>query len=230
MSGSRQSPLSSMRMLLPASERRRSTRTRLRGLLLVLVLVPGGSLLSADIAVRADEAWHGRGASARAARALHARSLDGNPMPASPEFLALADSLSRSVERLAGIPSILPTSGRLSSGYSRGRLHPILHVTRPHEGIDIAAPMGAPVVAPAAGVVISIVSRPGYGLMLEVDHGQGLMTMYGHLWRVHVREGQFVTRGQLLADVGNSGLSTGPHLHYEIHVGTRRVDPLGFGP
>jgi murein DD-endopeptidase MepM/ murein hydrolase activator NlpD len=211
-------------MLLPAVEQRRATRARLRGTALILVL---GSLVSAKLTVRAGEARRDVG---RPALPVRGKPLDGDVMPASPGFLALADSLSRSVERLAGIPSILPMTGRLSSRYSRERLHPILHITRPHEGIDIAAPMGAPVIAPAAGVVVTVASRPGYGLMVEIDHGQGLMTMYGHLSRVHVREGQSVNRGQLLADVGNSGLSTGPHLHYEIRVGTRPVDPLGFAP
>jgi len=88
--------------------------------------------------------------------------------------------------------------------------------------------MGAPVVAPASGVVITITQQRGYGLILEINHGNGLVTKYAHLSRVNVKQGQRVTRGQLIANVGNSGLSTGPHLHYEIHVDGRVVDPLKF--
>jgi murein DD-endopeptidase MepM/ murein hydrolase activator NlpD len=90
--------------------------------------------------------------------------------------------------------------------------------------------MGAPVIAPAAGIVITTTTRAGYGLLLEVDHGRGIVTRYGHLSRVLVRVGQAVTRGQLLANVGSSGISTGPHLHYEIRVAGEVVDPLLFGP
>lgn len=214
-----------MRTLLPAVGARSTLRVSSRGALWSIVCCC--SLLSATLAVGERKA---RGDTRARASSTHEGGLDANVMPPSAEFLALADSLSSSVDHLTGIPSILPTIGRLSSRYSAARYHPTLHVTRPHEGIDIAAPMGAPVVAPAAGVVATIATQPGYGLMLEIDHGQGLVTMYGHLSRIHVRKSQFVRRGQLIASVGNSGLSTGPHLHYEIRVGKRSVDPLRFWP
>jgi murein DD-endopeptidase MepM/ murein hydrolase activator NlpD len=146
----------------------------------------------------------------------------------SSSFAEITDSLERNVERLAATPSIMPTAGWLSSHFTRARKHPILHVSRPHEGIDVSAPMGAPVVSPAAGVVSRIYRSSGYGLVLEVSHGNGIETRYAHLSRTQVRQGQRVTRGQLIANVGNSGLSTGPHLHYEIHVGGRVVNPLTF--
>jgi murein DD-endopeptidase MepM/ murein hydrolase activator NlpD len=92
----------------------------------------------------------------------------------------------------------------------------------------VAAPYGAPVVAPAAGVVSRISRQTGYGLVLEIEHGNGIETKYAHLSRVSVRAGQHVTRGQPIAAVGNSGLSTGPHLHYEVHVNGRVVDPLTY--
>jgi murein DD-endopeptidase MepM/ murein hydrolase activator NlpD len=151
-------------------------------------------------------------------------------MPVSASFVALADSLARDVEELTSIPSILPTVGWVSSRFAMHRAHPILGVTRAHQGIDIAAPAGAPVIAPAAGVVITTSTQAGYGLLLELDHGRGVVTRYGHLSRILVRAGQSVTRGQLLANVGSSGLSTGPHLHYEIRVAGEVVDPLLFGP
>ena len=104
----------------------------------------------------------------------------------------------------------------------------MLHVSRPHEGIDLAAPMGTPIVAPASGVVRRAGREGGYGLVLEIDHGNGIVTRFAHASRLIARQGQRVTRGQTVATVGNTGLSTGPHLHYEIHVNGRVVDPLKY--
>jgi murein DD-endopeptidase MepM/ murein hydrolase activator NlpD len=143
-------------------------------------------------------------------------------------FAEVSDTLARNVEKLARIPSIMPTAGWLSSNFSRSRFHPILHYARPHEGIDLSAPMGAPIVAPAAGVVTRVGRETGYGLILEIDHGDGIRTKFAHCSRISVREGQRVKRGQEIANVGNSGLSTGPHLHYEIHVNGKVVDPLTY--
>jgi biotin carboxyl carrier protein len=143
-------------------------------------------------------------------------------------FADVSDSLTKNHERYQRIPSIMPTAGWLSSTFKRSRFHPILHISRPHEGIDVSAPMGAPIVAPAAGVVVRVGRESGYGLMLEIDHGNGIKTMYAHCSRVMVRRGQRVKRGQEVAAVGNSGLSTGPHLHYEIHINGKVVDPLTY--
>jgi murein DD-endopeptidase MepM/ murein hydrolase activator NlpD len=146
----------------------------------------------------------------------------------SASFATVSTTLSRNSERMSATPSIMPTTGWLSSEFSRARFHPILHLARPHEGIDLAAPYGTPVVAPAAGRVIGISHQTGYGLVLEIDHGNGIETKYAHLSRVVVQEGQHVTRGEPIAAVGNSGLSTGPHLHYEVHVSGKVVDPLTY--
>lgn len=143
-------------------------------------------------------------------------------------FGEVSDSLEVNSARLASLPSIMPTSGWLTSEFSKGRRHPVLHVTRPHEGIDVAAPMGTPIVAPAAGVIRRVANERGYGLILEIDHGNGIMTRFAHTSRVVVKAGDRVTRGNHVANVGNSGLSTGPHLHYEIHVNGRVVDPLTY--
>ena len=143
-------------------------------------------------------------------------------------FDEVSSAISRNADKYAATPSIMPTAGWLTSQFSRSRFHPILHVSRPHEGIDLSAPMGAPVVAPAAGRVERVTTQSGYGLILEVDHGNGIETKYAHLSRVMVREGARVTRGQTIAAVGNSGISTGPHLHYEIHVHGKVVDPLTY--
>jgi murein DD-endopeptidase MepM/ murein hydrolase activator NlpD len=94
-----------------------------------------------------------------------------------------------------------------------------------HNGIDLAADYGAPVVANAPGRVVSCQDSPGYGLMLEIDHGRGLATRYGHLSACRVQAGAQVSRDQPIASVGNSGRSTGPHLHYEVLIKGRPIDP-----
>ena len=143
-------------------------------------------------------------------------------------FAIITDTISRHVARLENTPSIMPTAGWLTSHFTRSRFHPILHISRPHEGIDVSAPMGAPIVAPAAGFVMRVARENGYGNVLEIDHGNGIVTKFAHCSRIMVREGQHVTRGQTVAAVGNTGLSTGPHLHYEIHVNGKVVDPLTY--
>src|SRR5690242_441207 len=129
-------------------------------------------------------------------------------------FAEVSDTLAVHVDRMAHTPSIMPTAGWLSSAFSKSRFHPILHIRRPHDGIDVSAPMGAPIVAPAAGTVTMVTVQTGYGNVLEIDHGGGIVTKYAHCSRIVVRIGQRVKRGQIIANVGNTGLSTGPHLHY----------------
>jgi hypothetical protein len=143
-------------------------------------------------------------------------------------FDAAADSLASHKERLAATPSIMPTQGWLTSAFSSMRSHPVLHVARPHEGIDVSAPMGTPIEAPAAGVVRSAGWEAGYGHTIEIDHGYGIITRFAHASRLLVRQGQRVSRGDKIALVGNSGLATGPHLHYEVHVNGRAVNPLRY--
>ena len=215
-----------MLVLLTTTDTRSMIRPNLRGAVGVALLcasLAGATFMAIPARARGDTQAHLGGAMVP--------PLSGaGSAPASASFAELADSLSRNVENLTNIPSILPTVGWVSSPFNLQRYHPIVHVTRAHEGIDIAAPFGAPVIAPAAGVVLKSTIQPGYGLLLELDHGHGVITRYGHLSRVLVRVGEAVTRGQLLANVGSSGLSTGPHLHYEIRVDGDVVDPLHFGP
>ena len=144
-------------------------------------------------------------------------------------FREAADSLAVHSARLAATPSIMPTQGWLSSAFSSMRSHPILHVARPHEGIDVTAPMGTPIEAPAAGQVLDAGWEAGYGNTVTIDHGFGTITKFAHASKILVRDGQRVSRGQKIALVGNSGLATGPHLHYEVHVNGRPVDPLRPG-
>ena len=143
-------------------------------------------------------------------------------------FREAGDSLALHADRLAATPSIMPTSGWLSSAFSRMRSHPILHQARPHEGIDVTAPMGAPIEAPANGTVTQTGWEAGYGNTVVIDHGYGIVTKFAHASRILVRVGERVTRGALIAQVGNTGLSTGPHLHYEVHVNGRPVDPRRY--
>lgn len=143
-------------------------------------------------------------------------------------FEEAAESLSVHSARLAATPSIMPTQGWLTSAFSSMRSHPLLHVARPHEGIDVTAPMGTPIEAPAAGVVRDAGWEAGYGNTVVIDHGFGTVTKFAHASKLLVREGQRVSRGQRIALVGNTGLATGPHLHYEVHVNGRPVDPLRY--
>jgi murein DD-endopeptidase MepM/ murein hydrolase activator NlpD len=138
------------------------------------------------------------------------------------------DSLHSHQARFAATPSIMPTKGWLSSAFAAERVHPILHLARPHEGIDVSAPMGAEIEAPAAGVVTDVKWEEGYGNMLTLDHGFGLVTRYAHCSKILVVRGQRVKRGQKIALVGSTGLSTGPHLHYEVWVNGKPVDPIKY--
>jgi murein DD-endopeptidase MepM/ murein hydrolase activator NlpD len=143
-------------------------------------------------------------------------------------FKEAADSLAFHSARLAATPSIMPTQGWLTSAFSSMRSHPILHLARPHEGIDVTAPMGSPIEAPAAGVVTDAGWETGYGHTITINHGFGIVTKFAHASKLLVKTGQRVSRGQRIALVGNSGLATGPHLHYEVHVNGRPVNPLKY--
>jgi murein DD-endopeptidase MepM/ murein hydrolase activator NlpD len=138
------------------------------------------------------------------------------------------DSASSQRQRYAALPSIMPTKGWLTSAFAREREHPILHLARPHEGIDVSAPMGMEIEAPASGVITNVAWVEGYGNMLTIDHGYGLVTRYAHCSKILVVRGQRVKRGQPIAKVGSTGLSTGPHLHYEVWVNGRPADPMKY--
>jgi len=138
-------------------------------------------------------------------------------------------ALQRNRERLASTPTIAPANGPLSSLFSTGRYHPVLRITRPHKGIDIAAATGEPILAPAKGRVRFAGNKGnGYGNMVEVDHGYGYITRFAHASRLLVHTGDTVKRGDIIALVGATGLTSGPHLHYEVEVEGRQVDPLNF--
>jgi len=129
-------------------------------------------------------------------------------------------------EPAAGV--ILPVIGRITSKFAESRWHPILNLFRPHEGVDISAPRGTNITAPADGRVTFVGHRLGDGLLVELDHGGGVITLYAHCQRVLVGEGEYVAAGAVIATVGSSGLATGPHVHFEVMVNGRHVDPLKY--
>lgn len=145
------------------------------------------------------------------------------------ESLAEAsDSLMAHNELLQSTPSILPAAGVLSSRFSASRFHPIHHEALPHEGIDISAPHGTPILAAAKGVVTFAGVMAGLGNTVEIDHGFGYVTRYGHASKLLVRRGEEVARGDVIAQVGSTGISTSSHLHYEIRIGGKAVNPMNF--
>lgn len=130
---------------------------------------------------------------------------------------------------LQSIPAIRPIKNmsRVASGFGM-RYHPILKTLRRHTGIDISAPRGTPVYATANGVVSSENAGSGYGTNVVINHGYSYKTVYAHLSKKAVRAGQRVTRGQLIGYVGNTGLSLGAHLHYEVRKNGTPVNPVHF--
>lgn len=132
---------------------------------------------------------------------------------------------------LASMPAITPISLKqcyLSSGFGL-RYHPIYKVRKMHTGIDFGARVGTPIYATGAGKVTKVsTSFYGYGKQVEIDHGFGLKTKYAHLSEFNVKVGQRVKRGELIAYSGNTGTSSGPHLHYEVHKNRKKVNPIHY--
>ncbi|MBS2021677.1 MAG: M23 family metallopeptidase [Deltaproteobacteria bacterium] len=128
---------------------------------------------------------------------------------------------------LSAVPSIWPTRGFITSDFAH-RYDPYTGDKVMHEGMDIGAQVGTPVKAPADATVVFVGTEGGYGNVLVLDHGYGIKTRYGHLSRIDVKTGEKVKRGQFVAAVGNSGRSTGPHLHYEVRVNGVADNPRKF--
>jgi murein DD-endopeptidase MepM/ murein hydrolase activator NlpD len=117
-------------------------------------------------------------------------------------------------------------AARITSGFGM-RFHPILHFARMHKGIDFGALYGQPIVAAADGRVTGAGWAGGYGQQVRLAHAGGMGTSYSHMSRIVAAPGSFVRQGQLIGYVGSSGLSTGPHLHYEVYRNGAAVNPLG---
>lgn len=133
--------------------------------------------------------------------------------------------------RLENIPAIQPILNKdlkhVASGYG-WRIHPIYHTKKHHDGMDFSAPTGTEVYATGNGIVTFSGRRQGYGNTVIVDHGFGYETLYAHLFKPLCREGQHVKRADIIGLVGNTGQSTAPHLHYEVHYQGRPVDPSNY--
>jgi len=143
-------------------------------------------------------------------------------------FDSLREAVASRLEDLQYTPSIWPVRGYLVSTFGMRR-DPFTGLQKLHAGVDISAPVGTPVMATADGIVDRIwYDQNGYGLIVEINHRNGIRTVYAHNSKVLVKVGQKVRRGDVIALVGNSGRSTGPHVHYEVHVQGKPVDPLQF--
>jgi murein DD-endopeptidase MepM/ murein hydrolase activator NlpD len=134
-------------------------------------------------------------------------------------------------QKLRCIPAIQPVLNknlkRMASGYG-WRIDPVYHTRRFHAGMDFTAPTGTDVYVTGDGVVESAGWRQGYGNCITVDHGFGYTTLYAHLHKIKVKKGQRLTRSEIIAEVGNTGKSTGPHLHYEVRFHDKPVDPRNY--
>ena len=156
------------------------------------------------------------------ARAL--RAAPDVPSPARRRVLTGASSVGASTSAGDGLPVV----GTISSEFSSARRHPLLNIVRPHLGLDITAARGTSVSAPAPGTVTFSGYKLALGNTVEIEHADGVVTRYGHLRLASVKVGDHVTKGTPLGAVGTSGLTTGPHLHYEVLRNGHQVDPLRF--
>lgn len=134
--------------------------------------------------------------------------------------------------KLASIPAIQPVSNkdlsRIASGFGM-RIDPVYGTPKMHKGLDFTAPQGTPVYATGDGTVVTAgYSDGGYGNHVEINHGYGYMTLYGHMVRLKARAGQKVKRGEVIGWVGSTGKSTGPHCHYEVKINGNQVNPVYF--
>lgn len=144
------------------------------------------------------------------------------------QYNEILDQISENQKLFAAIPAILPTNGNYSIGSFGYRQHPILQRFQMHNGIDIIADVGTPVYASGEGKITFAGRRGGYGLTIEIDHGFGYTTIYAHLSKTLLKAGKTVKRGDLIGKTGNTGLSSGPHLHYEVHHNGIVQDPMDF--
>lgn len=148
-----------------------------------------------------------------------------------PRFERLGASLARmsALERgLDGIPQVMPAAaGSMSSGFGYRR-DPFTGAAAKHSGLDFRAPHGSPIHAAADGTVSFVGNRSGYGKTVEIDHGSGMVTRYAHMSRFDARPGAKVAAGEIIGRIGNTGRSTGPHLHFEVRINDRAVNPRPF--
>ncbi len=179
---------------------------------------PGSSLAPAPLTKLAD------------LRAM-SRELEGMRHTAGSLQASLGDMLEyfRDAEQLlSSTPSLIPVPGAHITSLFGRRKDPIFHHLVMHKGLDLGARVGTNIIAPADGVVIFTGPRGNYGQTIVIDHGYGIQTHYAHLSAIHVKRGVHVQRGDLIANVGSTGKSTGPHLHYEVRRLGQPLDPTRF--
>lgn len=140
------------------------------------------------------------------------------------ESNTLINEIENELEYLSCLPDLVPVDGRLSSGFGY-RIHPITGYRSFHYGIDITQNRGTPVHAAGSGVVMFAGYSGGFGKVIIISHGYGYETVYAHNNKTYVQVGDIVSKGDIISEVGNTGNSTGPHLHFEIHVNDKPVDP-----
>lgn len=144
------------------------------------------------------------------------------------EVLELAETQELKMENIPAIQPVLNKDlKRIASGFGV-RIDPVYHTHRMHTGLDFSAPVGTEVYATGNAKVVFVGWRQGYGNTVELDHGYGYTTLYAHLYKALVRVGQKVKRGDIIALVGNTGKSVGPHLHYEVRIHNKPVDPKNY--
>ena len=131
-------------------------------------------------------------------------------------------------DRLEAMPFLFPVGGLVSSPFTHSRLHPILDTHLPHLAIDVSAERGDPIIASGKGVVTFAGEKKGYGWVVDIDHGYGFMSRYAHASKLLVYRGKRVRRNEVIALVGCSGTCVAPHLHFEIHLNGKPVDPMEY--
>lgn len=186
-----------------------------------------------DLEIKSDEELHRLSLTQEGTGIVVEEILDPEPDPNYPDYYPSPVETNQNeqikVPRLSSgsLQFIRPAKGRLSSPFGM-RIHPVTRKKKMHNGIDIAAPIGTPILAAEAGVVTTASNLRGYGLVVYVQHNDEYETRYAHCSKFHVGVGDRVTKGQLIAEIGNTGLSTGPHLHFEIRINGKPVNPSSY--
>jgi murein DD-endopeptidase MepM/ murein hydrolase activator NlpD len=164
---------------------------------------------------------------ARLSPADELNRLSENVKEQTDSLRALERLMTRAGRALAALPSRWPVRGAVNSEYGN-RQSPWSTDREFHNGLDIRAERGTPIYAPAVGTVMHAGPAQEYGITIILDHGQDIRSLYGHLSKLNVQHGQKVERGAIIGYTGNTGRSSGPHLHYEIHVKGQAVNPRGY--
>ncbi|MCB5252149.1 MAG: M23 family metallopeptidase [Candidatus Cloacimonadaceae bacterium] len=144
-----------------------------------------------------------------------------------PKFPSLQMTVWDGLQPSGDVPSIYPTFGRISDGWG-SRIHPITKNLEFHHGIDISNQTGTPIYATASGVVEKTRYTRGYGKHVVIDHGNGYKSLYAHLYNIKIKKGESVSKGQIIGLMGDTGYSTGPHLHYEVQYNQHKLNPANF--